>query len=79
MARRRQGGSPPPTPTLPLCLPCAHRRAYGLTICLAGLVVKAADALGWSQFSWGTAAFHYTSAAQCALLFFYLQTLPKPY
>ena len=55
-----------------------RRLAAALTICLGGLVVKAADALGWSQFSWGTAVFHYTSAAQCALLFFYLQTLPKP-
>ena len=55
-----------------------RRLAAALTICLGGLVVKAADALGWSQFSWGTAGFHYTSAAQCALLFFYLQTLPTP-
>ena len=55
-----------------------RRLAAALAICLGGLVVKAADALGWSQFSWGTAVFHYTSAAQCALLFFYLQTLPKP-
>ena len=54
-----------------------RRLAAALAIGLAGLVIKAADALRRSSFAWGTAVFHYTSAAQCALLFFYLQTLPK--